>query len=445
MTFHEAIPQKIAIPQKEPILRVGIVLEGDERKTLSLTLRGFSYRIEGTELSFPAGASIEARITDDGKEAELIYQGKVIHHASRVRLNPSQSAPLSQGSGLEISPMRVGRGFHWSKDTTLAFPGIVELLPGKKNLLAINEINFELYLACVVCSEMGAECPKAFMQAQAVCARSWAYVFLSNKHPGEPYQICNDDDCQRYQGTTFLQPQLEKVVAQCRGMFLTTRDSHVLPSYYAKCCGGHSDIPEEIFGFPVEGISAVPDVKGAFPYDLRSPEGFARWLDSGTQGIFCSPEFIPQESLARYLGAVDLSQDYCRWSYEISEKSIAENLREKFGVSDAVGVTEILIGNRSISGRITSLEISYLTDRGAIARIIIPSQYEIRRALHQSFLLSSAFLVKKQGEKFLFRGAGWGHGIGLCQMGGVGMALSGKSTEEILAHYFPEATLIHGY
>ncbi|RME57404.1 MAG: amidase, partial [Candidatus Dadabacteria bacterium] len=143
----------------------------------------------------------------------------------------------------------------------------------------------------------------------------------------------------------------------------------------------------------------------------------------------------------KYLGAVDTPYNYFRWNYTISSKDLATILVSKGFLSNCDEVLSLTPLKRGVHGRISQLKIHYLI-KGKEKTLLVESQYKIRAALHQKFLYSSAFVVKKEGSRFTLLGAGWGHGVGLCQVGAVGMALKGFSYEDILSHYFPEAKIV---
>jgi peptidoglycan hydrolase-like amidase len=170
--------------------------------------------------------------------------------------------------------------------------------------------------------------------------------------------------------------------------------------------------------------------------------------------VFCSPEVVPDAELGRFLGAVDSVAKYFRWHHTSSSEQILRNLSEKCDVRDAAALLEVIWGPRGVSGRYLSATLVYQSTQGDVKQLTLPNQFVIRGVFHESFLYSSAFVcdVVRKGveiDSLTFRGAGWGHGVGLCQIGALGMALGSlgifepQPYEAILAHYFSEASLSH--
>lgn len=392
-------------------------------------------------------------LTARGGSVEILTPSGTSLSLAKVIVRPSGSnahlpTPLMPGQGLEIAPIVAGRTFHWRKEVTLVFPGSFEITALGDTLQVVNEVGFEDYCACVITSEMSAECPHSFAFAQATAARTWTHLFLRDKHPGAAFQVCNDDDCQRYQGTTFLTPEALAAVSKSRGVYVQNAEGNTYATYYAKGCGGYIEDPRASFGFSVPGLRAKSDSIAPLAIDLTQESALRSWVNNPPQDVCCSPQWIPEESLSRYLGAVDNHGSYFRWHHQISRAEIAKNLRERLSVPVLKDIVTISHGPRGKSGRILHLDIIYRDSAGRESSLRVQGQYMVRRVLHSSFLYSSAFVStwipgKTEDEDTLsLEGAGWGHGVGLCQIGALGMALKGFSGEEILAHYFPESKLV---
>lgn len=374
-----------------------------------------------------------------------------------VRIICDDTATLAPHSGVEVDSIVAGRGFHWQKEITQTLPGDLEIHPYKDYLVLVNVVPFEQYLTCVVASEMSAECPVEFMQAQGVAARSWAYAFLKTKYENEPYTICNDDESQRYQGTTHLNQTTIDSLQKSRGEFLITADGAVCPAYYSKSCGGHTEDAASVFGFSVPGLSPVLDAAKDSPaatLNLTRAEDFSSWLSEQAvdgSGIYCSPELVQESDLKKYLGVVDVEDAYFRWEHQLTARQLISNLSSKFTIRDIEAILDLEAGPRGVSGRIFNLDITYLSTAGKKKIFHITSQYDIRKALHDSFLYSSAFIMNIARDDtgavqaIAFQGSGWGHGAGLCQIGALGMALSGRSHHEILSHYYPGCSFVKAY
>ncbi|MCD6385070.1 hypothetical protein J7M23_04760 [Candidatus Sumerlaeota bacterium] len=455
--------KKFPLPEKEPICRVGIVLESDNKSRMEIVL--------------PEG---EFKITGDGKEKILkcdtqkplsvkVSNGKVICEEPKVgTLLLSSSGVISiqrtdgkevvaPQSGILLKRCRIGRGFHWQKEVDLYYPGKLEFHNWNSKLVVVNEIHLEPYLYCVVTSEMSSMCPPEFIKAQTTAARSWTIVNLKDKHKGVPYTICNDDCCQRYQGTTYLASDVVESAEKTRGMFLVTENGDVCSAFYSKCCGGIIEKGSNIFGKSALGLSDTTDAPPDSPTARFNPiteENVREWILGDwikKSDSFCSPNVCPEAVLPKYLGAVDEARSYYRWKVVYTQEEIVELLKEKAHLDDIAEFLGFRPGFRGNSGRLHQLEIVYRTDRGEKKTFTVKRQYTIRKILHKKFLYSSAFVwdyekdTKGKITKVILYGAGWGHGAGLCQMGALGMALKGYTYQQILKHYYNKTTLVKAY
>ena len=421
--MEEARPSKVFPPKEgEPVLSVGMVIGEDDRSEVSIVIPvvGSYELIAGASRNdLKAGQELTVSL-DEPSLPWTIY--------------PKDTIALAPQVGLTIKDVVAGRSFHWKKNIDVTVPGNVFIDRDKdgKSLIVTNYVLFEDYLACLIASEMNASCPAAFIRAQATAARSWAYVFLRNKHPHEPFDVCNDDDCQRYQGTTHLSEEALAAVAECRGQFLLSSKGFVLPAYYSKCCGGHQELAENVFGFIVPGLSA--DVDG-----------------ESKEEAYCSPKYLNEQALSDYLGVVDEDGSYFRWQLEVDSATIIASLKNRFGLQDVKSLVDLRSGKRGVSGRLKSLTIVYMNDQEEKRAFDLSDQYDIRKALHDTFLYSSAFDYeferKEDGaiDSLKLSGKGWGHGVGLCQMGALAMALEGMDYCKILRHYYPETSLERVY
>lgn len=432
----EAVPHKIHPPAHEPILKVGIVLEEDRKTEIKFSVPDSQYVAEsgGTNANLLPDTEYKVELSNGTLTLSSVPDGVILSSALHMGIRELSKHALTPRSGAAFENIVAGRGFHWKKELTETLPGSFSLHAVDGAIVLVNVIDFESYVACVVSSEMAALCPPEFCKAQAVAARSWAYVFLNNKHEGREYTICNDDDCQRYQGTTHCSAETLKAVLMSKGKFLLTPEKFVCPAYYSKSCGGQTEDPYEIFGFRIPGMTSVPDSSPKSP-----------------QKAFCSPSYVPESELKQYLGAVDEKGKYFRWTHSTTPATLAENLSNKFNLKDISEIRALTPLKRSKGKRITQLLIAYRSADGAEKEFLLEDQYDIRRALHPSFLFSSAFDLKIHREKpekistIDMVGSGWGHGVGLCQIGALGMALAGHSYVEILKHYFSGCELVSAY
>jgi SpoIID/LytB domain protein len=439
------------IPDTEPVLNVGIVLPEDKYTSLELVIPGdISYRLEfsGRALIPAAGETIFFKLLKDGISFKL--EDREYLSPDIIKIGPVEDiqTPIPQ-SGLKIKKVISGRDFHWKKYIDVTLPGKVILKPYENNLLLLNELPIEQYLACVATSEMGAACPPALIEAQTIAARSWMLANVEQKHTNLGMDVCNDDCCQRYQGTTFLTEQSLKGALNTYGRVLIYDDT-ICDARYSKSCGGVMESFDTIWGGrPLDYLQLKAD-SFAEPAEWQKPlsgeKNLEKWINS-SPATFCSPAVIPEENLAKYLGSVDEQGRYFRWQENISQEEMTANINRHHPIN-ASAIKKIEIKNRGGSGRANFITIHYLNQKSEQHSINIKDEFGIRQSMHQKFLYSSAFLVhaEDRGEDeipscFIIQGAGWGHGVGLCQIGALGMSLKGFSAEKILSHYFPGSQL----
>ncbi len=453
---HEPRPQAVNLPEQQvPLLRVGLVLPEDGRQHLSLRpTEGLSYTISlsGTErANLISGAELSVERKGTSLLVRLDAGNFEISDGEALSVRRTKAAELSAHAGLIINPITVGRSFHWKKDVALTFPGDFEISASAEGLQVVNQVDFEDYCTCVITSEMSPGCPASFAFAQATAARSWSYVFLRNKHPNSGFDVCNDDDCQRYQGTTFLSAASVDAVRLSRGMYLRNPEGNACAAYYSKSCGGYVEEPLSAFGFSVPGLTTQADREEPIEVDLTNETAAQKWILTPARHCCCSPDSISEKILPRYLGAVDKPDAYFRWTYQIARDQLSALVRERLELPELSQVLRLKHGKRGRSGRLMSIAVDYLTSAGDQRSVEIQGQYSIRRALHSSFLYSSAFIhewitsTTGAQDQLKLTGAGWGHGVGLCQIGALALALKGMSGEAILKHYFPSCEVVRAY
>jgi len=453
---------RFPLPDEEPICRVGIVLESDNKSYTEIVLPTGEFKIEddGTKkiLKCEAQKPLRIEVLGDTIVCNEISGKELLRSKSFISIQRfDEKEIIAPQSGILLKGVVAGRGFHWQKEVNLYFPFKLEFHHRNTNLIVVNEIPLEPYLACVVTSEMSAECPPEFIKAQATAARSWMVVNLKDKHKGVPYTICNDDCCQRYQGTTYLSMQVAGNVAETRGMFLVTESGNVCSAFYSKCCGGIIENTSNIFGKAAVGLSDsidAPQDSVTARFNPINKQSIREWLLGDwlkKSDSFCSPNICPEKELPEYLGAVDETASYYRWKVVYTQEEMVELLKKKAHLNDVVEFLDFRPGFRGNSGRLHQLEVLYRTEDAEKKSHTIRTQYRIRNVLHEKFLFSSAFTwdYERNGEgtitKIILRGAGWGHGTGLCQMGALGMALKGYSYQQILKHYYNKTSLKKAY
>jgi SpoIID/LytB domain protein len=324
----------------------------------------------------------------------------------------------------------------------------------------INEISLEDYLESVISSEMSAEAPLEFLKAQAITASSWLVAMLAKKKTArsnsaskneneivvwqdvndhEGFDVCADDHCQRYQGITrIISENVHTAVKDTHGFFLVYA-GEICDARYYKSCGGQTEIFSTAWEdkSPKYLKSVTDDVQRHAP--IQSEAQAEGWFTYRPQA-FCNT--TDKKLLSKILPAFDQETlDFYRWQVIYKRQELEEIIRKKAGIN--LGTLQNLIPlERGTSGRIFKLKIE-----GSKRSVIVGKELEIRRWLSESHLLSSAFVVSKTNaadgsvESFTLTGGGWGHGVGLCQIGAAVMADKGFKVEEILAHYFTGAIL----
>lgn len=357
----------------------------------------------------------------------------------------------------------IGIDFHWEQKEKQIFEGSFSIINKNGKLKLINQLDVERYLQSVVSSEMNSESPFEYLKAHSIISRSWLLAQLNSKRElklkskfqitedekivwrdqteHEDFDVCADDHCQRYQGLTRLASNRAlDAVRETYGMVLIY-DDEICDTRYSKCCGGITEEFQNVWQdvhYPyLKSVYDSENQNQAFP---KTEEEFEKFIKSKPDA-YCNTN--NEDLLKKVLNDFDLiTKDFFRWKIEIKQLALKTLLEIKLGI-DFGEIKNLIPIERGKSGRIKKLKIV-----GTKREFIIGKELEIRRALSEKHLYSSAFVVEpiyKDGSeipcKFILNGAGWGHGVGFCQIGGVVMAANGKSYEEILKHYFQGAEL----
>jgi stage II sporulation protein D len=359
--------------------------------------------------------------------------------------------------------VKIGIGFHWQRIRRQTFRGGIILRANPDSSFhLINEIPLEDYLTSVISSEMSADAPLEFLKAQAITARSWLVAMLSRKkrnvhalgsghtdadkvirwhdtndHSG--FDVCADDHCQRYQGTAQITSgNVATAIRATRGLYLVY-DNKVCDARYYKACGGRTEIFASAWEdktFPY--LQSVTDHSGDYAA-ISSEDDAAKWLRT-KPAAYCNTS--DKALLGRILPSFDQETvNFYRWRVCYTREELEEVLRQKSGI-DFGTLQKLTAVKRGPSGRINELKII-----GTKRTVIVGKELEIRSWLSPTHLLSSAFVVSTglspngTVERFILDGGGWGHGVGLCQIGAAVMAAKGFLAEEILAHYFSGSKL----
>ena len=440
---------------EEPRITVGIC---DRYPEIRGRMNGL-YRTNGTSLTggFTARPEGGAVVLGD-------HFGRELLRAPEIRLIAAREATFT------LNDVTIGVRFHWERKEAQTFPGdLILLAAGEGKLTAVNELPVEEYLASVVSSEMNGEAPAEFLKAHGVASRSWLVAMLQRKglaageyrsserilrREGEiirwydredhdRFDVCADDHCQRYQGITRLATgRVAEAVRATRGVFLI-RDGEICDARYHKACGGMTEDYATCWEEKaVSYLSHVSDAAAPIA-PVRTEADAERWILS-CPDVYCHTK--DPDLLKKILPAYDQeTADFFRWQVRYTREELEGILRVKSGID--FGVLQNLAPlERGPSGRIRRLRIE-----GSKTGVIVGKELEIRRWLSPSHLMSSALIIMAARgpsgvpARFTLYGAGWGHGVGLCQIGAAVMAEKGFNAEEILRHYFRGVALVKRY
>jgi len=406
-------------PIQEPTLSIGMILPTDLRKRLTITIPEEKKKIKIEAIS-------KSLIYKNSKKKEILLRGSNIDDFFIIHSVPA------------------GRGFHWEKTIDVKVAGDLRIKISNGYIFVINQIKLEQYLASVATSEMGSACPPALLEAQTIVARSWIIAAAEQKHSKIGIDACNDDCCQRYQGITNITTKSKQASKKTFGHFLI-HDDQICDTRYSKSCGGISENNENVWNESSKPyLRAIFDGSSKTIPDLSNNQKLQAWIKN-PPNCYCGYKYINEKNLKKYIGKVDKKGAYFRWSVRFTQDELTRVVNQKCNTSFEA-VTSLNPLKRGVSGRITKLEISGIENEKS-RNVHLNSEYEIRDALHPEFLYSSAFIIILDSDEnqiiksITLQGAGWGHGVGLCQIGALGMALSNKTSAEILFHYFPSTKI----
>ncbi len=381
-------------------------------------------------------------------------------------------SPENKDSYFELKSVIIGVDFHWEQEENQQFQGVLKLIPEDGKVRAINVIGLEDYLKSVISSEMSATSSPELLKAHAVISRSWLLAQIektkSLKAGGGLYQtsyetedeiirwydredhttfdVCADDHCQRYQGVTKIHSEKAvQAVKETLGEVLKY-ENKICDARFSKCCGGVSENFENIWEAERHRyLTKVVDSEfgDTTCVDLRQEDEADLWIRNKPHA-FCNT--TDQKILSQVLPDFDQkTTDFYRWKVEYTQSDLSKLIKKRSGI-DFGEVIKLEPIQRGHSSRIIKLKI-----HGKKRTLTVGKELEIRKWLSESHLYSSAFVVdhldEKGGipQKFVLTGAGWGHGVGLCQIGAAVMGEKKYSYKEILAHYFKDAELQKSY
>ena len=437
--------------KKEPIVSVGIV----SASKLCFSLNA-PYTVCGSQRC--------------GKQVVELSEGRILwenNFYDELLFEPNDTQ-----SSFTLEDVTIGVNFHWERKEAQTFLGKLRFIVENNNICAINELPVETYLISVISSEMRATSSLELLKAHAVISRSWLLAQMEqrkaensnvvnqpslfktdeeivrwyDREDHKHFDVCADDHCQRYQGITkAANKHVVEAIKQTAGEMLTSH-GEICDARYSKCCGG----AVEEFQYCWENIrkpylQALPDT---MPDTTSLPnltnEAVARQWILSSPNAFCNT--TDQKVLSQVLNDFDQeTTDFYRWTQIYSQAEVKQLLEEKLAMQFG-DIIDLIPMERGKSGRIYRLKII-----GTQRTLIIGKELEIRRALSKSHLYSSAFVIEKVDikdgvpQQFIIKGAGWGHGVGLCQIGAAMMGVQGYRYDEILLHYYKSAEITKAY
>ena len=431
---------------KEPEISVGIVNAQEIHFTLNARFLAKGETVSGNQqVSFEEGG--------------ILWNGNVYRELTFT--------PLDEDSSFSLYDVTIGINFHWERQETQSFIGTLKLVVYEGKITAINILPAEDYLTSVISSEMNATSSLEFLKAHAVVSRSWLlaqiekrkamskkqgdffsfvktdteYIRWYDREDHTIFDVCADDHCQRYQGITKATNQsVAEAVKATRGQVMMYKNS-ICDARFSKCCGGITeefDTCWENKKYPY--LTAVRDDKNdaAMP-DLTIEEEADKWIRSTPDG-FCNTH--DKHILSQILNNYDQeTTNFYRWKVRYTQEELAELIKTNTKC-DYGQIIDLIPVERGKSGRISKLKIV-----GTLKTLIIGKELEIRRTLSDTHLFSSAFVVDKGPQQddvpawFELTGAGWGHGVGLCQIGAAVMGEKGYNYNDILLHYYKDADI----
>lgn len=377
--------------------------------------------------------------------------------------------PKSDDATFTLHGVTIGKKFHWERSEDETFAGALRIIVEGDMLTAINDVDVETYLTSVISSEMSASSPMEYLKTQAVVSRSWVARIL-HPQPGAAsrhsttidevrpdgirriirwyendahtnFNVCADDHCQRYEGLTrALGSDARAAVEATRGEVLWS-GGEICDARFSKCCGGATEMFSTCWAdSDADYLQPVSDSEQQKPVDLSREEDAEAWIRRAPEA-FCNTD--DREVLSRVLNEYDIeTHDFYRWTEEYSNAELSSLLRSKtgFDFGEIFCLTPV---KRGAGGHISELLI-----RGTKLSLVIGKELEIRRSLSPTHLKSSAFVVDYSGvsssgipARIKLTGAGWGHGVGLCQIGAAVMAARGYGYRDILLHYFKNSEI----
>ena len=346
------------------------------------------------------------------------------------------------GSPITIKDIKVGAGFHFARNEDRTYVGEIEIrLNDSGKLIVVNVLTLDNYLQGVLPGEMTSSFPVEALKAQAICARTFFLYNFGKNHRDDPYDVCDGVHCQAFIGISKDDMKIRKAVRETRGLVLMF-ENKLCTTPYSGVCGGHTENAENVWksdGQPyLQGVYDIDGkVQSLSTFDLSETANMEKWT-ANRPTVFCNAEKNGDPKFAQY------SAKYFRWSYSATRSELESIIKKKTG-RDFGTLLDLVPVKRGNSGRIISLQII-----GSKNTFTIGKELKIRQTLSPTTLYSAAFTIEKLPKDnsiptdFVFKGAGWGHGVGMCQIGAGVMAKKGYNVVDILSQYYKN-TLITKY
>jgi SpoIID/LytB domain protein len=443
-----------------PEIEVGIVKAASIR-----------FRMDGKFRTGAEGASWQGNAEAAVKNKSLVIrqEGTETLLGAWVIFEPVKN----ENSRFVVEDVVIGIGFHWEQKEEQEFQGALKLMVLEDEVQVVNVVSVEDYLVSVISSEMRGDSAPALLKAHTIISRSWLlaqiekqdqlagsgesyaliheseeeYIRWYDREDHDLFHVCADDHCQRYQGTTRAHnPEVVKAVHETAGVVLE-HGGRICDARFSKCCGGvveeFQHCWEPLTHPYLKRVDDNPAKASVNTKDLKVEHNAVEFIQ-GRPDAFCNTR--DAHLLRQVLNDYDQSfSDFYRWEITYTQQELAALILEKSGI-DFGEIVDMVPVERGESGRLVRLKIV-----GTKLTLTVGKELEIRRWLSTSHLYSSAFVLEKDElaygipATFRLRGAGWGHGVGLCQIGAAVMASQGYTHEEILKHYFIDASLNKRY
>lgn len=458
--------------------------------------------MSGKEIAFEIltdGAGVRRAVWKEGK---IEYDGSLY---DELFFEARTLSTMFAEPTFRLCGVTIGVGFHWERKEDQSFAGALRIIVDRDRLTAVNVIGIEDYLVSVISSEMKSTAPEEFLKAHAVISRSWLVNQIRHRADGSgrkklppeicdvpalvsyldaelnvpadsvsekivrwydredhgKFDVCADDHCQRYQGLTRAAGRAAMKAVDATWGEVLMYDGEICDARFSKCCGGVMEKFSSCWGdVDYDYLQGIADTENSGPADLSDEKTFRSWLSGPSGEYFCGR--ASSGLLSQVLNSYDRETgDFFRWQAVYGREELSALFAAKSGAD--VGEIQALVPvRRGTSGRIVQLEVI-----GSRRTVTVGKELEIRRCLSESHLKSSAFTVDyldscggmldagevedlaRRGERAGFSvirlcGAGWGHGVGLCQIGAAVMAAEGHTYREILSHYYPGASPAQG-